>query len=176
MNKHNYSKRCNILLSVTKRISIYFQKWLEKMNNMIKNFELISIYRTLYRIHNLFKYWGNIKRKWLYAGLKASLNFRNCNIQILFSNYNVNKIETRTMTTRKIPLFWKRRHILPNIFTWLEEGNKIEIWDFFKLNKNANITYQNLWEKMPAHKAHSPSSFLTSFLTFPPRHSIYKRI
>lgn len=62
-----------------------------------------------------------------YAGLKASLNFRNCNIQILFSNYNVNKIETRTMTTRKIPLFWKRRRILPNIFTWLEEGNKIEI-------------------------------------------------
>lgn len=163
MNKHNYSKRCNILLSVTKRISIYFQKWLEKMNNMIKNFELISIYRTLYRIHNLFKYWGNIKRKWLYAGLKASLNFRNCNIQILFSNYNVNKIETRTMTTRKIPLFWKRRRILPNIFTWLEEGNKIEIWDFFKLNKNANINIKTCGKKCQPIRPIAPPLSLHHF-------------
>lgn len=70
----NILRDFNIPLSVTIRINIHFEEWIKNMNNMIKNFELADVYRTLYRIHNLFKYWGNIKRKWLCAALKTSLN------------------------------------------------------------------------------------------------------
>lgn len=143
------------------------------MNNTIKNFELLDIHRRLHKIHNLFKHWENVKRKWSYASLKASQNtFQKLQytdfIPSLQCKSDRNNIDDNK--TRKISFFWKRRHTLPKI-SWFKE-DKIEIWDYVKLNENENITYEILWA---LKKAYSPSFLPYISLSFYPLHSIYMR-
>lgn len=100
-------------------------------------------------IHNRFKHWVSVKRKWLYASLKESLNTSQKLQYTDFCSLSTMHIWWKWQwhdhnETRKIPFFQKRRHTLPNN-SWFKEDETV-IWDV-KLNENENITYETLWEK-----------------------------
>lgn len=65
----------------------------------------------------------------------------------MFSNYNANKNRNsnKDNKTRKVPFFWKRRHILQKN-SWFKDNNKTKIY-YLKLNENENVIYQNVGKK-----------------------------
>lgn len=94
----------------------------------------------------------------------------------MFSNYNANKNRNsnKDNKTRKVPFFWRRRHILQKN-SWFKDNNKTKIY-YLKLNENENVIYQNVGKKCQFWRRPGAPSSPYIILIFPPQlYSIYKK-
>ena len=124
------------------------------MNSALDQADLIDIYRTLHPKSTEYTFFSApqhtyskidhiIGNKTLLSKCKRTQIITNSLSDQIKLELRIKKFTQNHITT------WKLNNWLPNV-DWINNEMKAEIKMFFKINKNEDTTYQNLWDTFKA--------------------------